>query len=171
MEQIKQRPSPRLTESTSGKGRVGFLWRRNLDKNIIVLEELGNDRIIILKVNLSLHNTMFIVAVYLPTSKESINILKAYLGTLDEILCSLEHDGTVMVVGDFNAHIGNLGRPRCLNKINGQGTYLYERLEKYYFVSINSQSFCQGPISYSGSYCREGLQLQLVVPSSNFLHC
>ena len=171
MGQIKQRHSPRLTAIVVGKGTCWFSLETNLDKNITVLQELGNDRIIILKVNLSLHNTMFIVAVYLPTSKESINILKAYLGTLDEILCSLEHDGTVMVVGDFNAHIGNLGRPRCLNKINGQGTYLYERLEKYYFVSINSQSFCQGPISYSGSYCREGLQLQLVVPSSNFLHC
>ena len=104
--------------------------------------------------NLYLHNILFIVAVYLPTSKESINIFKAYLGTFDEILCSLEHDGTVMVVGDSNAHIGNLGGPRCLNRINGQGTYLYERLEKYDFVSINSQSFCQGPIAtfYAAEY-------------------
>ena len=39
-----------------GKGGVCFLWRRNLDKNITVLEELGNDRIIVLKVNLSLEN-------------------------------------------------------------------------------------------------------------------
>ena len=130
-----------------GKGGVGFLWRRILDKNITFLEELGNDRIIVLKVNLSLHNTLFIVVLYLPTSNESINIFKAYLGTLDEILCSLEHDGTVMIVGDFNTHIGNLGGPRCLSRINGQGTYLDECLEKYDFVSINSQSFCQGAIA------------------------
>ena len=160
MGQIKQRPSPQLTESTSGKGCVGFLWRRNLDKNITVLEELGNDRIIILKVNLSLHNTLFIVAVYLPTSKEFINVFKASLGTLEEILCNLEHDGTVMVVGDFNAHIGNLGELTCLNRINGQGTYHYECLEKYDFVSINSQGFCHGPIATF--YAGEGLVATIV---------
>ena len=105
MGQIKQRHLPRLTAIVVGEGTCWFSLETNLDKNITVLQELGNDRIIILKVNLSLHNTLFIVAVYLPTSKESINIFKAYLGTLDEIICNLEHDGTVMVVGDFNAHI------------------------------------------------------------------
>ena len=160
MGQIKQRPSPRLTAIVVGKGTCWFSLETNLDKNITVLEELGNDRIIILKVNPSLHNTLFIVAVYLPTSKEFINVFKASLGTLEEILCNLEHDGTVMVVGDFNAHIGNLGELTCLNRINGQGTYHYECLEKYDFVSINSQGFCHGPIATF--YAGEGLVATIV---------
>ena len=141
--------------SHRGKGGVAFLWRHNLDKNITILDEIGNDRIIALKLQLSKENILFIIAVYLPTSTESSTTFKLILDVLDEIICKFEQEGSVLLVGDFNAHIGNMGGPRSSTSMNRRGMNLYDCLGKYDLVSVNSQALCQGPIETF--YANEGL--------------
>ena len=126
--------------AVGGKGGVAFLWRHNLDKYITILDEIGNDRIIALKLQLSKENILFIIAVYLPTSTESSTTFKLILDALDEIICKFEQEGSVLVVGDFNAHIGNLRGSRSSTSMNRRGMNLYDCLGKYDLVSVNSQA-------------------------------
>ena len=100
------------------KGGVAFLSRHTFDKNVTILNEIRNNTIIALKVQLSNNHTVFVIAVSFPTSAESLTTFKLVVDALDGIVCQFEQEGTVLVIGDFNAHIGNLGGPRSLISTN-----------------------------------------------------
>ena len=52
----------------------------------------------------------------------------------------------LVILGDFNAHIGNLGGPRSFHSINERGKELSTLMQTNNLKSVNSQLFCRGPI-------------------------
>ena len=103
-----------------GKGRVAVLWRKELNARINILEELGNDRIIVAQVRLSPTVCMFILSVYLPSSNTSITKYRECLEVLDDVVDNLYEKGIIVLAGDFNGHIGKYGGPRSFDTTNRQ---------------------------------------------------
>ena len=138
-----------------GKGGVGMLWRKSLDASIIRLEDLGNDRIIVVEIRTADHESIFIAGVYLPSSNVAVHLYKECMVVLQDIIHQLYDKGTLIILGDFNAHIGGFGGARSFESINGKGKELIELMERNNFKSVNSQLFCTGPIETF--YGQEGL--------------
>ena len=100
--------------SRKGFGGVAFLWRKCL--NVTRLDNLGNDRIMVVSVNSAPNNkTIFILGVYLPTSSAPLNSYETCLDILEDIILQLQDRGTIIIAGYFNAHIGSLGGPRSFS--------------------------------------------------------
>ena len=138
-----------------GKGGVGMLWRKSLDASITKLEDLGNDRIIVVQVRTADEHSIFIVGVYFPSSNAAIHMYRECMDILEDIIHQLHHKGTLVILGDFNAHIGDFGGPRSFDSINEKGKELIELMQRTNFKSVNSQLFCTGPIETF--YGQEGL--------------
>ena len=129
-----------------GKGGIAFFWRKSLNASFEVLEEMGNDRIAVLNVKVRNSPELFIIGVYLPCTSESMVIYKRYVEQLENIIYQLHARGTLIIMGDFNAHIGNLGGPRCFGEINSRGLAIRDMIESFELQSINSLNICEGPI-------------------------
>ena len=100
--------------SRKGFGGVAFFWRKCL--NVTRLDNLGNDRIMVVSVNSAPNNkTIFILGVYLPTSTAPLNSYETCLDILEDIILQLQDRGTIIIAGYFNAHIGSLGGPRSFS--------------------------------------------------------
>ena len=84
--------------SRRGKGGVAFLWKKGIDNSITMLTDLGNDRIIVLRVQLSKNQNIFIVNVYLPPSTEAVVIYQTYVDCLENIIEELQHEGFILLV-------------------------------------------------------------------------
>lgn len=136
-----------------GCGGVGFLWRKTLNVNFEVLNDKGNDRIIVIKINAERMDTMYLIGVYLPSSGSNIGKFREYLECLEDVVNEFKYSGSVIIAGDLNAHIGNYSGPRCLNPvINERGKDIIKFMERSDLVAVNSLELCTGPIEtfYSG---------------------
>ncbi|CAB3978650.1 Hypothetical predicted protein [Paramuricea clavata] len=85
------------------------------------LENIGNDRIIVIKVKLPNQKALFVLGTYLPSINDSTSSYREYINTLEDSIAHLKSLGAVVLAGDFNAHIGNHGGPRSFkeNCVNG----------------------------------------------------
>ena len=62
-----------------------------------------------------------IIGVYLPSTDHSITEYTEYLTELESIVSALQSEGPIVIVGDFNAHIGALGGVRSQDSPNQAG--------------------------------------------------
>lgn len=129
-----------------GMGGIALLWRKDFDLAISKLDDMGSDRILVMRLKLGKQNNLFIINVYFPASNSSILKYKSCIDDLEDIINRLHGDGTIIILGDFNGHVGNHLGSRSFNATNQRGLQLIHLLRETNFVSINSQSFCQGPI-------------------------
>ena len=83
---------------------------------------------------------------YLPSSNCGIDLYRACIEKLEEIVHRLNDHGTLFIAGDFNAHIGDFGGPRSFNTTNDRGRELIDFMDRLNLKSVNSQHFCKGPI-------------------------
>lgn len=130
-----------------GKGGIGILWRKSLDANITKLEDLGNDRIIAIQVRLSNNKMIYFIGVYLPATNQPIEQFRKYSHDLKHVVNILHQQGAVIVLGDFNGHIGTHGGPRSFSAINNPGLEIIHLIKRMGLLSVNSQSVCKGPIA------------------------
>ena len=98
--------------------------------------------------------TIFIIGVYLPTSSAPLNSYETCLCILEDIILQLQDRGTIIIAGDFNAHIGSLGGPRSFSMTNSRNRLLWDSLKNLDFLSVNSQSLARGPVETC--YAQEG---------------
>ena len=52
----------------------------------------------------------------------------------------------MMVLGDFNCHIGTFGGQRSFKESNERGKLFSGLMQRFTFLSVNSQQLCSGPI-------------------------
>ena len=104
-----------------GKGGISMLWRKSLDASITKLENLGNDRILVIQLRLANEKMVFIIGVYLPATNLPIRQFRRYLEDLENVVNHLYDQGTLLILRDFNSHIGTHGGPRSLPAINHSG--------------------------------------------------
>lgn len=129
-----------------GKGGVGMFWRKTMDAHIEKMDNMGNDRTLVIRVRTANKRNLYIIGVYLPSSNLSIHVYKAYIEELEEVFCQLQNLGTVIVLGDFNSHIGTLGGPRSFVSVNERGKILGHLIKRFDLKSVNSQLLCTGPV-------------------------
>ncbi|CAB4025724.1 Hypothetical predicted protein [Paramuricea clavata] len=110
------------------------------------LENIGNDRIIAIKVKLLNQKALFVLGTYLPSTNDSTSSYREYINTMEDSIAHLKSLGAVVLAGDFNAHIGNHGGPRSFKEVNNRGHILISLLDQFQFISVNSQELCNGPI-------------------------
>ena len=106
------------------------------------MENLGNDRLLVIRVEAQDWN-FYVVAVYLSSSNQSIEMYRSCLDVLEDTLNQLDDADSLFVLGDLNAHIGDYGRPRSLPNVNDRGRLLICFMERMGFMSANSQMFCK----------------------------
>lgn len=128
-----------------GMGGIAFLWRKDFDIAIDKLEDLGSDRIIVIKLHLGKQKNIFIIIVYLPASNSAISKYRSYIDDLEDIINRLHGNGTIIILGDFNGQVGTHLGVRNFNTTNQRGLQLARLMVETNFVSINSQTFCRGP--------------------------
>ena len=92
---------------------MAFFRRKCL--NVTRLDNLGNDRIMVVSVNSAPNETIFIIGVCLPTSSAPLNSYETCVDILEDIILQLQDRGTIIIAGYFNAHIGSLGGPRSFS--------------------------------------------------------
>lgn len=132
--------------SRRGMGGLAFLWKKDLTNAVIPMLDVGSDRIMVLSLRNSKNEEIYIINVYLPSSSESAEIYQLHVAELQEIIYKLQNKGSIILLGDFNAHIGCFGGPRSFGMINRRGRMLWSTLNLFDFVSVNSQLSTEGPI-------------------------
>ena len=118
------------------------------------MENLGNDRDLVIRVEAQDWN-FYVVAVYLPSFNQSIEMYRSCLDVLEDTLNQL------------NAHIGDSGGPRSLPNVNDRGRLLICFMERMGFKSANSQMFCDRSKHFM--HRRVRLQLLLIIYSLHLM--
>ncbi|KAI8517105.1 hypothetical protein Bbelb_056860 [Branchiostoma belcheri] len=127
-----------------GQGGVALLWRKSLDYAVHKLDE-GNDRVMGIRIRLENGQKLFIFSVYLPHAGEPVEEYRQHMDILRDLQKKYENEGTVIFMGDFNAHIGELGGPRGKGPPSKNGEELTEILEELELISLNLCHLCTGP--------------------------
>ena len=132
----------RLSESSTlvrGYGGVAVLWKSSLRVTAV-----KSDRCVAIQVCLT-NCSLSIINVYLPTSDYPLDIFKEYLHELENTISALQSDGPVMVLEDFNAHLGSLGGQRGIGEANPQGKLLLDLICRTNLFVASLCSISSGP--------------------------
>ena len=81
-----------------GKGGVALFWKRTIDSRVSILN-IDDDRL-----QVSHNSYTYIIQAYLPSANHPISELNDYLLKLQDICSMYDSRGTVILMGDFNAH-------------------------------------------------------------------
>ena len=143
-----ERPSRRKV----GKGGVALLWKCSIDSRISALN-IDDDRMIGLQYQISENTFIYVIQVYLPSANHSVEDFETYLCKLQDILSMYADRGTLVVMGDFNAHLNG----RTFVKFHDRRSKLFKQLLSVNnLLSVNTLPLCTGAsttfVSYSGEY-------------------
>ena len=102
----------RLTENWSlrkGCWGVGLIWKKEID--VTPISSISSDRICGIRIKSSCPNVddITIIAVYLPCSDMGMECYSVHLIELERVVSEHQPHGPVIIMGDFNAHLGTLG--------------------------------------------------------------
>ena len=156
-----ERPSRRKV----GKGGVAIFWKRTIDSRVSVLN-IDDDHIIGIQFQISKDNFVYIIQVYLPSSNHAISHFDEYLLRLHDI-CSMYKDmGTLIIMGDINAHINgrNFVKPH-----DRRSTLFSNFLVTHNLIPVNTLDMCTGADSTFVSYSGEDTSMidHILVPSED----
>ncbi|KAI8495196.1 hypothetical protein Bbelb_271820 [Branchiostoma belcheri] len=132
------------------QGGVALLWKETIDYAVHILED-GNDRNIGVRVRLQNGQKTFVFAVYMPYSGLAVDTYREHLDIITEVYRKYENEGEVILVGDFNADIGEHkgrenGDPRGRGKGSKRGRELENIMEELALFSLNLSQLCKGPL-------------------------
>lgn len=88
--------------------------------------------------------TMTVIGVYLPCLEQGIECYKQHLQELERVICESLLLGGVVVLGDFNAHLGVLGGERSVGSPNLQGILIEEGMAQYHLNAVSLGSLSSG---------------------------
>ncbi|KAI8485281.1 hypothetical protein Bbelb_370280 [Branchiostoma belcheri] len=132
------------------EGREELPYYETIDYAVHKLED-GNDRIIGVTVRLKNGQKIFVFAVYMPYSGLAVDTYREHLDIIIEVYRKYENEGEVILVGDFNADIGEQegrenGGPRGRGKGSKRGRELENIMEELALFSLNLSQLCKGPL-------------------------
>ena len=130
-----------------GKGGVAFCWNSKLDQYIETLDSIGNDSVIGIKLRQADGSFLFLISVYFPCSNAPSALYRETVDCLEDVLNQINDHGKIIILGDFNCHIGMNGGPRSLAHVNARGVEFIQCMERFSLLAVNSQSFCTGPLA------------------------
>ena len=92
------------------------------------------------------------MGVYLPSAGSPLEEYRDYLSQLEGIVASLQNEGEVLVLGDFNAHL-KYDDSGEISGGNPQGIHLADWLDQYHLYPVSLTDSHQGP---RFTYCSGG---------------
>lgn len=129
-----------------GQGGVAIFWRRTLDCQNL---SGGNDRLVAIKLKGTLN--LVICSVYFPSSNRSLTEFKKTLDDVEQFYYEQKANGTtVVIMGDFNAHLQVL---RSNQSLNARGRLLQAMLTKLNLCAVNTEVNCVGQTNTYISSC------------------
>ena len=146
-----ERPSKRKV----GKGGVALLRKRSIDRQVTLLN-IDDDRIIVVQYQIAENNFMYVIQVYLPSANHSIKEFESFILKLQDI-CSMYLDkGTLVVMGDFNAHING----QLFIKCHDRRSHIFNQFLSENKLSIaNTLDLCTGTPSTFVFYCGQYISM------------
>ena len=139
----------RLNENSSlkqGCGGVGVLWKKSLDA--VPISGIESDRIVgvTLKLSSSQPSCLTVLGVYLLCADQGLQVFCEHLIELERLVTEAQQCGLVVVLGDFNAHLGHLGGPRGIGRSpNSQGLLLSEWADRCHLYAVSMSALSKGP--------------------------
>ena len=138
----------RLTEDSTlrrGCGGVGIMWKKTIDATPIT--SINSDRICGIHVKLpqSGGTNLSVISVYLPCSDTGMEHYSEHLIELERVISEQQRHGPIIIMGDFNAHLGTLGGVRGIGQPNQQGLLLQQLITRCDLYVLSLASLSQGP--------------------------
>ncbi|XP_060067316.1 uncharacterized protein LOC132547560 [Ylistrum balloti] len=130
-----------LSDHKTRKGGVAFLWKKNISSRVTVVDS-DDDHIVILKL-VSNSSVWHLIQVYIPNTRYGSDIFNDYVDKLDSLCASFSLQGSVIIMGDFNARLSG---PRIPNYQNYRGLRLQRCLDRYQLSALTTSFFCSGPL-------------------------
>ena len=87
-----------------------------------------------------------IIAVYLPGSDMGMECYSEHVIELERVVSEHQPHGPVIVMGDFNAHLGTLGGERGMGQPDQQGILLCQLITRCSLYAVSQASLSQGPL-------------------------
>ena len=144
-------PSPKEEDSVycvprliRGHGGVALGWRSELDAFVSRIPFVSSSRIIGIQFSLPQY-TLYIISVYLPSRSGCTDVFKESLDQLEAILMLLPPGAEIIIMGDLNADLGQLGGPMSCTQMNEQGSVLHRYISRWNFASTHLQLQSDGP--------------------------
>ena len=121
--------------------------RKWLSLNATPISSISSDRICGLHIKLSQSEVtgLNVFGVYLPCADMGIECYCEHLVELESLISESQRHGPVMIVGDFNAHLGCLGGVRGHGNPNQQGILLHQLLVRCNLYAVSLSALSQGP--------------------------
>ena len=153
-----------------GCGRVAILWRNRL--HVTPVSNISTDRFQAIQIPYLNTQVLSIVGVYLPSSDHPVQEYVDCLAELESVISALQADGPVIIMGDFNAHLGNM------DNSNQVGELLFDVVCRcnLYVASIldmatgANYTYSNGPHHTTVDYCILDCGLAPLVQSCTILH-
>ncbi|XP_069105877.1 uncharacterized protein [Argopecten irradians] len=130
-----------LADQRCRKGGVAIMWHRKLSDMISVVDS-DDDRIAIVKL-VTGTDIWYFIQVYLPTSRYGADIFTDYISKLDDICTNFSLNGSVILMGDFNARLSG---PRVPNYVNHRGQLLQRLMDRHQLCALSTSDVCRGPL-------------------------
>ena len=139
----------RLTEVSEGGrgcGGIGIIWHRSI--GAVPVCDISSDRICAIRFSTSNNekSTISVIGVYLPCSDQGSECYRQHLVELERIVSESALLGPVIILGDFNAHLGSLGGLRGRGPANAHGVLLEEFMGRCSLSATSLCSWATGPI-------------------------
>ena len=154
-----------------GKGGVALLWHKSMSTCISSLD-IDSDRIC--GIQLTWNNVCFyIIQVYAPSSNHALHSFKDFIDLLHSVISLYFDNGTVIVMGDFNAHL----QSKTFIKPNDvRGNYLNDMLDYHNLLAVNTLPLCTGATASFVSYgdAHRSLIDHILIPDvklDSVIHC
>lgn len=132
-----------------GKGGVALFWRQELDRFVSVLD-IDDDRILGIQIQISPVCYVYVIQVYLPSSNHCMQEFEDYMLKLQDIYSSFSDKGTLIIMGDFNAHQNGYN---FVKRYDRRSVMLRNFLACNNLASVNTLPNCTGASATFVSYC------------------
>ena len=129
-----------------GCGGIALLWHKNLGATPVY--DISSDRICAVRFGDSTnhHSTVSIIGVYLPCADQGLECYRLHLLELESLVVDSALLRPVIVLGDFNAHLGSLGGARGVGNPNAQGVLLLDLMSRLNLSAISLCEWATGPL-------------------------
>ena len=131
-----------------GKGGVALLWKKKLNQSISPLC-IESDKIVGIQLQLSRDTFVYILQVYLPCSNHRIEQFREHIEQLFNLISMLSQLGSVILMGNFNAHLNG---SRYIRQIDRRGQDLYDLMSQVGMFNVTTSSLCEGTSTSYVSY-------------------
>ena len=133
--------------SLISKGGVAILWKSDINCVVNKLENVGNDRIIVIQISQPNSRPIYVINAYMPSGNHTYEQYHECIVTLREIYGCFFNCGDIIIAGDMNTSVSQGSRSYInTGHDNRKIVTVTEFLQSTNQYSVITDSNCTGPI-------------------------